>query len=222
MPDNTNAPVNDAVTRWGPFTGRHLTIMFVALVVGAVVIPASAWAAVSFSNVAITDPGGVNRATVDAHGNLQTKVNGMADSPGRSAFHVTLGVHFSDQSPFGTNPAITVPSGKRFVIRDVNIYASVAPGQRVPDAVLNVGDSTGHTFSHAFLLSFVGAETASGTDALVSQTQTMIYAGAGTQVKALAIRSASTGTGSVTFTLSGDLINCGAPPGCTASEALDG
>jgi hypothetical protein len=216
------------VSRWGPFTGRHLTIMFVAVVLGGVVVPATAWARVTFSNVAITDAKGVNRAKVDASGNLHTKANGTViasdvNTPGRSVFNATLFVHFSNQSPFGTNPAISVPAGKRFVIRSVNIYATVPTGERVSDAVVNISDSTAHTFTQAFPVTFVGASGAvSGTDELASQNLTMLYAGGGTQIHAQAIRSASAGTGSVTFTLSGDLINCTPASACTAAEALNG
>jgi hypothetical protein len=53
---------------WGPFTGGQLTVM-VCVVAVVVLFPVGAWA-LSFSNVAITDPGGVNQAKVDATGKL--------------------------------------------------------------------------------------------------------------------------------------------------------
>jgi hypothetical protein len=54
---------------WGPFNGRQLTTIVCVLAV-TVLFPFGAWAAVSFTNVAITDPGGVNQAKVDANGRL--------------------------------------------------------------------------------------------------------------------------------------------------------
>jgi hypothetical protein len=54
---------------WGPFSGRQLTTIICVLSV-LLLLPAGAWAAVSFTNVAITDPGGVNRAKVDSTGAL--------------------------------------------------------------------------------------------------------------------------------------------------------
>ena len=54
---------------WGPFTGRQLTTIICVLSV-MLLLPVSAWATVSFTNVAITDPGGVNRAKVDSTGAL--------------------------------------------------------------------------------------------------------------------------------------------------------
>jgi hypothetical protein len=52
----------------GPFTGTQLTVIIVTFAV-LVMFPVGAWA-VSFSNVAITDPGGVHQAKVDATGHL--------------------------------------------------------------------------------------------------------------------------------------------------------
>ncbi len=57
------------VKAWGPFNGRQLTTI-VCVIAATILLPVGAWASVSFSNVAITDPGGVNRATVDATGKL--------------------------------------------------------------------------------------------------------------------------------------------------------
>src|SRR5947207_15952299 len=51
---------------WGPFNGRHLTAIIVAIVVGAVLIPSTVWAVDTFSNVAIEDPVTGAKASVDA------------------------------------------------------------------------------------------------------------------------------------------------------------
>jgi len=50
-------PTTGMPTRtWGPFNGRHLTTIIVTIIVGAVLIPSTAWAVDTFSNVAIEDP----------------------------------------------------------------------------------------------------------------------------------------------------------------------
>ncbi len=53
---------------WGPFSGGQLTAIILGITI-AIAFPVGAWA-VSFTNVAITDPGGVNRAKVDTTGKL--------------------------------------------------------------------------------------------------------------------------------------------------------
>jgi hypothetical protein len=56
----------------GPFTGGQLTVIIVTFAV-LLLFPIGAWA-LTFSNVAITDPGGVNQAKVDAGKNLHTAI----------------------------------------------------------------------------------------------------------------------------------------------------
>jgi hypothetical protein len=51
---------------WGPFTGRQLTTIIVAVIVGAVLVPSSVWAVDAFSNVAIEDPVTGVKAQVDS------------------------------------------------------------------------------------------------------------------------------------------------------------
>ena len=53
---------------WGPFTGRQLATIIVALIV-MLLLPVGAWAA-SGSNVFVTDSGSGNRATVNGAGAL--------------------------------------------------------------------------------------------------------------------------------------------------------
>jgi hypothetical protein len=57
----------------GPFSGGQLTIIIVTFA-GLLLFPVGAWA-LSFTNVAITDPGGVNRAKVDTKNNLNTAIH---------------------------------------------------------------------------------------------------------------------------------------------------
>jgi len=56
----------------GPFSGGQLTIIIVTFAV-LLLFPIGAWA-LTFSNVAITDPGGVNQAKVDSGKNLHTAI----------------------------------------------------------------------------------------------------------------------------------------------------
>lgn len=58
---------------WGPFTGRQLTTIIVAMVT-VVFFPSAAWAVETFSNVAIQDPISGAKAAVDSSRRLQ--VNG--------------------------------------------------------------------------------------------------------------------------------------------------
>ena len=54
---------------WGPFTGRQLTTIIVALLL--TLVPGAVWAAATFSNVAIYDPGSEKRAAVDGKHRLK-------------------------------------------------------------------------------------------------------------------------------------------------------
>src|SRR3954449_2470234 len=51
---------------WGPFTGRQLTVIIVALIVGVVALPSAVWAVDTFSNVAIEDPVSGVKASVNS------------------------------------------------------------------------------------------------------------------------------------------------------------
>jgi hypothetical protein len=82
----TDAPKERPKTRGrglGPFTGGQLTILIVTFAV-LLMFPIGAWA-LTFSNVAITDPGGVNQARVDTGHNLHTAI---ADTTGANVAKV--------------------------------------------------------------------------------------------------------------------------------------
>jgi len=51
---------------WGPFTGRQLTAIVIAIIVGGVLVPSTVWAVDTFSNVAIEDPVSGSKAAVDS------------------------------------------------------------------------------------------------------------------------------------------------------------
>jgi hypothetical protein len=69
--------------RWGPFSGRQLTVIIVSLMVGLVLVPSTVWAVDTFSNVAIEDPVSGVKASVDAQHNLAVAgtVHALAASP---------------------------------------------------------------------------------------------------------------------------------------------
>jgi hypothetical protein len=69
--------------RWGPFSGRQLTVIIVSLMVGLVMVPSTVWAVDTFSNVAIEDPVSGVKASVDAGHNVAVAgtVHAIAASP---------------------------------------------------------------------------------------------------------------------------------------------
>jgi hypothetical protein len=119
---------------WGPFNGRQLTTIIVALIVGIVMIPATAWA-VSFTNVAITDPGGVNRAKVSAGGSLQ--IGGTATEANPATFFRV----FAGVSDGQCTVAYTVPTGKALILKATNSY--LYPSATAPQFVFYRGGESG-------------------------------------------------------------------------------
>ena len=126
---------------WGPFNGRQLTTI-VCVVVAAVLLPVGAWA-VSFSNVAITDPGGVNRAKVNPAGALSAAVSGSVTANNAlptSLFHV-------DANPANATWGVIAkpPAGKALVITSIVVEASQvsSPGQtNVTNIVIDTKTAT--------------------------------------------------------------------------------
>jgi hypothetical protein len=59
------------IKTWGPFTGRQLTTIAVAIIIGVVMLPSAVWAVDTFSNVAIQDPVSGAKASVDATNHLK-------------------------------------------------------------------------------------------------------------------------------------------------------
>jgi hypothetical protein len=86
----------------GPFSGGQLTLIIVTFAV-LLLFPIGAWA-LTFSNVAITDPGGVNQAKVDSGLNLHAAV---ADPAGVNVAKVDSGknLHAAVADPGGVNIA---------------------------------------------------------------------------------------------------------------------
>jgi hypothetical protein len=110
---------------FGPFTGRQLTTMFITLMIAIVVaIPATAFA-VTFTNVAITDPGGVNRAKVSTGGALSVSGTATVATPSNLVRISGLGILGLCSSLY------TVPAGKALILTSGSIHAhSSAPNDQ--------------------------------------------------------------------------------------------
>lgn len=124
----TNAGDERRKRGWGPFSGGQLTIIIVTLAV-LMLFPVGAWA-LSFTNVAIIDPGGVNRAKVNASGQLSVAATGSVTAtptpPNSSYTHVV-------QATQGSCRPITqsVPAGKALVVTSVTVAISAGTDQPV-------------------------------------------------------------------------------------------
>jgi hypothetical protein len=95
MRDETQPPAQGR-RRLGPFSGGQLTAIIIAVVI-AVGFPVGAFAALTFTNVSITDPHGTYRATVNSHGQLEVhsstlpgKTFSLTDSGSTGNFAVKL------------------------------------------------------------------------------------------------------------------------------------
>jgi hypothetical protein len=108
---------------WGPFTGRQLTTIFCAVLLAAVMVPVGSYA-LSFTNVAITDPRGSNQAKVDGAGNLA--VSGTVTARPAPPAALVRG----NRSVSACTPIVAPPSGKALVLTSVhvNVYQNPTPG----------------------------------------------------------------------------------------------
>jgi multisubunit Na+/H+ antiporter MnhC subunit len=96
----------------------------VAIVV-MVLFPVGAWA-LSFTNVAITDPGGVNQAKVTSTGQLQTHPNGPLTvnfAPGSQQYHYQT--HAEENAGSCQNVTPAVPAGKALVVTSIVVDVAV-------------------------------------------------------------------------------------------------
>lgn len=109
---------------FGPFSGGQLTIIIVTFA-GLLLLPVGAWA-LSFTNVSIIDPGGVNRAKVNAAGQLSTDalVTGSVTArPSAAGSTFAYGNHFAVSAGVNLGPSVsgTIPAGKAAIITSVTI-----------------------------------------------------------------------------------------------------
>jgi hypothetical protein len=105
---------------WGPFNGRQLTTIIVALIVGVVMVPTGAFAVTTLKSVVINDPTGTHRALVDKTGSLQ-----VAAAPPRA--------FFQNQS-FGLSSGFVAlaspPAGSALIVTTIHLdtVADPTPG----------------------------------------------------------------------------------------------
>ena len=169
----------------GPFNGRQLTTI-ICVVAAAVLFPFGAWAAVSFTNVAITDPGGVNQAKVDAKGKLAVgdgagalTVDGSVGASlpskpitiARTTVASTRQLIYGPQSkPFGIT-SITVSSSCDVSV-EFDVYSHQSAGGLYPIEVLNV--AAGGTNHVTYPSPLVLTPSPGGTVTLEGNTNSVI------------------------------------------------
>lgn len=112
---------------WGPFTGRQLTVMFVAVMAAAVLLPSAVYAVDQFSNVAIQDPiTGVKAKVLNNNGLKVSDGNGPFTVDGAVRHPTPSRIVMTDSLEPGqttASPATSsVPAGKDFVITSVSGY----------------------------------------------------------------------------------------------------
>src|SRR5919197_1009687 len=109
----------------GPFSGLHLTIIVVAIILVAG-IPSTVWAVDSFSNVAIEDPVTGVKASVDAQHRLQTPASLR---PGNATETTPANVvRFLGFVTDSCTTLYTVPTGKALVLKAATGYLIVSGG----------------------------------------------------------------------------------------------
>jgi hypothetical protein len=116
--------------RWGPFSGRQLVVIIVALVAGAVMTPVAVGAATGSVNIEdATNP--TRKAKVDANGRLSVD-SGLANFSGVGFTAITGGTVTAAPAPtselftsnagiFGSGVLYEPPDGKAAVITAVNL-----------------------------------------------------------------------------------------------------
>jgi hypothetical protein len=198
---------------------RQFVALVLAMVLAVLLVPVGVQAAQTV-NAFITDPGGVNQATVDADGNLSVSgdvtvndstpvVVSRADDPGRMAFADSgfTGFEPGDSVAFAF---FDVPDGKRLVITYVSGSVLLSTGQVVREIRLVSSLTPPHGTVHRF----VPIETNPGF--FVFTQNTTIHADGEFQFEVH--RSPNIGAGNVDVHISGYLIDClAAASGCSSN-----
>jgi hypothetical protein len=125
------------------------------------------------------------------------------DRPGAQPFKAILTSSFNDGFA-NTNPAntVTVPIGKRLVIEFVTVYITLPSGQ---SALLCRLDTTGG-FNEYFTLTAAGNDVAAKAT-FVGTHRAFVILEPGAQIEAFANRNSGTGSGTLTATISGYLVD---------------
>ena len=112
--------------KWGPFTGRQLMVMFIALMGAVVLVPGAGYAVDSFSNVAIEDPTTGVKAHLTSGGRVLAQVNdgsGPMTVDGTVALTPDAAVR-TTQPPFAATVKVTPASGDPRTCVEVPLPAS--------------------------------------------------------------------------------------------------
>ena len=130
---------------FGPFTGTHLTIMFVAIL--AVALPGTLWAVDAYTKVAIQDPVTGVKSAIDAKRRLQ--VYDPVANPLPAGY-----VRFTVDSSVGCAPVATPPPGNALIVKSLhlNTTALPAPGSGRWIGFYVSGSSSGNPCSGNLLL----------------------------------------------------------------------
>ena len=188
-----------------------MTALILGLLFAIIVVPVGAQAAQVVS--AITDPGGINQATVDADGNLSVAGNvtvdsstpvgvTSADDPGRMAFTDQRLITILSGS-FSAIATIDVPAGKRLVITHVSGEIVLPTGQRPRTIALNV-HTGGSNAVHRLVPTFTAPTPIH--DYFAFSQNAMIYAE--DQFTYEVLRNTTGGEADAFVQISGYLIDC--------------
>ncbi len=201
------------------FTARQVTAVVVAVLVATVLLPVGAQAA-QLLNVAITDPGGVNQATVDSGGNLH--VSGevtldssapvavtSADDPEREAFQAEVLITITPGET-GGGANIDVPAGKRLVITHLSGEVKLPAGQELIRVVLS---TTGGEGDVVVVHHFVPTPTGTiGVEDVFAVSQETVIHDDGPQFLVSVTRNTNVDTGTAIVAVSGYLVDCSIAP----------
>jgi hypothetical protein len=123
-------------------------LTIIAVTFGVLLLfPVGAWA-LSFSNVAITDPGGVHQAKVNASGQLSTAVKGSVTA---NVAYPTSAIVHSDGVPYPNDCSggtcirlIAPPAGKALVVTAIHIdtFQATSTGTGIYVAFYRSNDAT--------------------------------------------------------------------------------
>ena len=143
---------------WGPFTGRQLMLMFIALMAAVVLLPGAVYAVDAFSNVAIQDPTSGVKAKVTNAGALR-----VSDSSGPMTVDGTVGLApdaavRTTQPPFAATIKVTPASPDPRTCVQVPLPAS---GKIQLKSVV-VTDYFSPTFPIAYIKPFVKTTSSTG------------------------------------------------------------
>ena len=162
-----------------------------------------AQAASSPSNVNVVNTPNVNVVNTPAS---PVQVRDV-DNPAKQPFQAEAMGGFADgASTTGDIPITTVPAGKRLVIEHVSVFGTMLPGQKMVRAVMHRFS----VFGHSLVISAQGSNADGSRDYFVASQLVRLNFSHDDVIVCLAERDSSLveNPGSVTFTVSGYLVDC--------------